>query len=163
MAISDKTRKALWGLAGGRCSRCGVLVVHESTDSDPASVFGEEAHIVAQSPGGPRAGYIADVDGYDNLILLCSNDHKRIDDQPEHFTVERLKKIKLAHETSVRAQCEVRAEGEPVPAPAATAPALGLVFTVHMSQEALFYCALFLVVVAFLALLYVASRNTRIA
>src|ERR1019366_4166313 len=67
-------------------------------DDDDPSVFGEECHIVAQSPGGPRAAGIADVDGYENLILLCRKHHKQVDDQRSHFTVERLKEIKREHE-----------------------------------------------------------------
>lgn len=67
-------------------------------DDDDPSVFGEECHIVAQSPGGPRAAGIADVDGHDNLILLCRKHHKQVDDQRSHFTVERLKQIKHEHE-----------------------------------------------------------------
>jgi hypothetical protein len=67
-------------------------------DDDDPSVFGEECHIVAQSRGGPRASEIADVDGYDNLILLCRKHHKQVDDQRSHFTVERLKQIKREHE-----------------------------------------------------------------
>jgi hypothetical protein len=67
-------------------------------DNDP-SVFGEECHIIAQSPGGPRAANIADIDGYDNLILLCRKHHKQVDDQRSYFTVERLLRIKREHET----------------------------------------------------------------
>jgi hypothetical protein len=69
-------------------------------------VIGQEAHIVARSPGGPRAGQIADPDGYDNLILLCSKDHKRIDDQEGFFTVEYLKSMKLAHSIWIQTQAE---------------------------------------------------------
>jgi hypothetical protein len=46
----------------------------------------------------PRAGKVIDVDSYGNLILLCSRDHKRVDDQVAYFTVERLKTIKQEHE-----------------------------------------------------------------
>ena len=55
--------------------------VTEGTGTDDPSVFGEEAHIVAQAASGPRAGQVVNVDSYDNLILLCSKDHKRVDDQ----------------------------------------------------------------------------------
>jgi hypothetical protein len=98
MSVSDKTRKILWLTAGGRCSICRVQVATSGTGIDDPSVFGEEAHIVARSPDGPRAGQVTDPDGYDNLILLCSKDHKRVDDQESYFTVEHLKTIKLAHE-----------------------------------------------------------------
>jgi hypothetical protein len=74
VSISDKTRKTLWAKAGGRCSICQQQLVTdaEAADDEP-SVFGEECHIVARSPGGPRAGQIEDEDpdGYRNLILLC--------------------------------------------------------------------------------------------
>ena len=98
MAITDRTRKILWVKAGGRCSICQVQLVTESTDTDDPSVFGEEAHIVGQSPNGPRAGNISDVDSYANLILLCRKHHKQIDDQVGYYTVERLKEIKRQHE-----------------------------------------------------------------
>jgi hypothetical protein len=91
MAITLRTRKILWIKAGGRCSKCRVLLVTEGTDSDDPSVFGEEAHIVGKARGGPRAGKVTDVDAYDNLILLCSKDHKQVDDQVGYYTVHRLK------------------------------------------------------------------------
>jgi hypothetical protein len=99
VAITERTRKILWGKAGGRCSICRVQVVGEGTDADDPSVFGEEAHIVARSPGGPRAShYAGDIDGYDNLILLCSKHHKQVDDQVNTYTVDRLLEIKHDHE-----------------------------------------------------------------
>ena len=98
---------------------CRVQVATSRTDADDPSVFGEEAHIVARSPGGPRAGQVTDPDGYDNLILLCSKDHKRIDDQATWYTVERLMAIKLAHETWVKTQDEhVGYSQRPMPQPA---------------------------------------------
>jgi len=106
MAITDKTRKILWVKAGGRCSYCQVQLVTEGTDTDDPSVFGEEAHIVGQSPNGPRAGNIADVDSYANLILLCRKHHKQVDDQVGRYTVERLKEIKRQHEEWVASQGE---------------------------------------------------------
>jgi hypothetical protein len=98
MPITNKTRKILWIRAGGRCSICREQLATDPTDDDDPSVFGEECHIVAQSPGGPRASEIDDIDGPDNLILLCRKHHKQVDDQWSHFTVERLKQIKADHE-----------------------------------------------------------------
>jgi len=94
MSITAKTRKTLWVKAGGRCSMCREQLVTGATDDDDPSVFGEECHIVARSRGGPRAAEIADVDGHDNLILLCRKHHKQVDDQRSYFTPERLKQIK---------------------------------------------------------------------
>lgn len=102
MAISERTRKILWVMAGGRCSICRVQLVTEATDTDDPAVFGQEAHIVAQAGRGPRAGQVAEIDGYENLILLCSKDHKRVDDQVAYYTVPRLRQIKRAHEQWIR-------------------------------------------------------------
>lgn len=98
MAVTVRTRRILWVKAGGRCSICHEQLVTDAEGDDDPSVFGEECHIVAQSPGGPRAAEIADIDGYDNLILLCRKHHKQVDDQRSYFTVARLKEIKREHE-----------------------------------------------------------------
>ena len=98
MAITERTRKILWAKASARCSICHEQLVTESTDTDDPSVSGEEAHIVGQSPNGPRAGDISDVDSYANLILLCRKHHKQVDDQVSYYTVERLREIKRQHE-----------------------------------------------------------------
>src|SRR5215470_7102516 len=98
MSITARTRRILWVRAGGRCSICHEQLATDAMDDEDPSVFGEECHIVARSPGGPRAAKIADVDSYDNLILLCRKHHKQVDDQRSYFTVERLKAIKQEHE-----------------------------------------------------------------
>ncbi|MEV0734268.1 HNH endonuclease signature motif containing protein [Polymorphospora sp. NPDC050346] len=99
MSISEKTRKIIWVEAGGRCAICKVLVLTPGTETDDPSVFGEEAHIVARSPGGPRAGGLAPgrLDSHDNLLLLCSKHHKQVDDQPLRYPVEELRRIKRDH------------------------------------------------------------------
>jgi hypothetical protein len=48
-------------------------------------------------PGGPRAGEEDRLDNHENLILLCSEHHKQVDDQSKHYTVERLRQIKQKH------------------------------------------------------------------
>lgn len=101
MAISDRTRKMLWGRAAGRCALCNrPLVLNPSDAGDREAVLGDECHIVAQGHGGPRAEGQAPsgLDDYDNLILLCKVDHKQVDDQPAHFTPERLRQLKADHE-----------------------------------------------------------------
>lgn len=132
MAISERTRKILWVKAGGRCSLCRVQVATEGTDADDPSVFGEEAHIIGRSPGGPRAGdYTGDIDSYDNLILLCSKCHKQVDDQVNTYTVDRLRKIKRDHEAWVTKLGEQRDPGpiRLVPDPAHPAPKMLKLFT----------------------------------
>jgi hypothetical protein len=91
VAISDRTLKIVWSEAGGRCSICRVLVLTPGTEDDDPSVFGELAYIVAKSPGGPRSGGLgADkLDLHEDRMLLCNKHHKQVDDQRNHFTVEK--------------------------------------------------------------------------
>ena len=80
---------------------CRHELVAESTPDDREAIVGEEAHIAARSAGGPRWGQLRDgvgVDFYENLILLCRVHHKTMDDQPNHYTAERLRDIKTEHE-----------------------------------------------------------------
>jgi len=99
VAVSEKTRKIIWIEAGGRCAICQRQVLTPGTETDDPSIFGQEAHIVARAPGGPRAGGLDEdrLDSHENLILLCSEHHKQVDDQPNYYTVERLRQIKQKH------------------------------------------------------------------
>jgi hypothetical protein len=111
MALTDRERRVLWTRAGNRCAMCRTRLVDESAEdasSSPGTVVGDEAHIVARSPGGPRAGQIpsSQLDTYDNMILLCKIDHKRVDDNPSHYTSDRLRQIKLDHEKWVDSSLE---------------------------------------------------------
>ncbi|MBE1577742.1 hypothetical protein ACFORH_11150 [Amycolatopsis roodepoortensis] len=112
MGISDKTRKILWGRSGNRCADCRrELITRRTPDGDEEAIVGDEAHIAAQSPGGPRYGEgpPSGLHHYDNLILLCRVDHKKIDDQPHHYTVDRLTKLKAEHEAWVNHALNERA------------------------------------------------------
>lgn len=100
MAISDKTRKLLWGHSGNRCAFCRrELVMSGKTDDD--SLVGDECHINAKRKNGPRYNpSLSDeqVDSFDNLILLCKTHHKMVDDQPIEYSVQILRKVKQRHE-----------------------------------------------------------------
>lgn len=105
MAVTSKTRKMLWGRSGNRCAICRRELVMSASQGESDSVIGEECHIVAREKKGPRGdSTLPDEfrDRPDNLILLCRNHHKIIDDQPNIFTVEVLFSIKSKHEAWVR-------------------------------------------------------------
>lgn len=75
-------------------------------DAGPEGVayhIAEAAHIVAEKPGGPRGATDrpADVDGIDNLVLLCPSDHRAIDkgDGPRLWPRRKLLKLKRDHES----------------------------------------------------------------
>ena len=67
-------------------------------------IIGEIAHIVSDTPDGPRGQHplpVGEHDKHTNLIFLCSLHHKEVDDQPNLYTVERLRQIKKDHEESI--------------------------------------------------------------
>jgi len=103
MAISNKTRKILWGRSGNRCAFCQHLLVLDSSELNEESIVADEAHIVSRRKNGPRSHVeiICDHDDYLNLILLCKIHHKLIDDQPETYRHETLILIKAVHEAWV--------------------------------------------------------------
>ncbi len=107
MSITLKTHKMLWGRSGNMCAfrDCKKTLVVDETETDNSSVIGEEAHIVAKKENGPRGQNELtqkQKDKYDNLVLLCSIHHKVIDDQPNEYTVEKIKELKHEHEKWVK-------------------------------------------------------------
>lgn len=106
MGVSVATRKILWGRAHNECAfpTCLQELTFDGETADTVTpgvrIIGEEAHIRAQRPGGPRydAGY-ADVDGYDNLMLMCPTHHAMIDaNDGADYSVKTLEKMKAEHE-----------------------------------------------------------------
>jgi len=102
----------LWGRAASRCSHAACrseLVMDQLGAGDP-TLIGEECHIIAREPGGPRglpATSPVNLDSYANLILLCSNHHTYVDDRSELFTVDGLREMKAKHEDWVRQSLSV--------------------------------------------------------
>ncbi len=109
MAIKSRTRKVLWAKSGNRCALCRLELVQDIEGSDNL-ILGEECHIISGKENGPR-GKIGsnnrNFDDYDNLILLCTNDHTRIDSLTEIYDKEKLKKIKFDHEEWVKATLSI--------------------------------------------------------
>jgi hypothetical protein len=92
--------------AGGRCQFDGCnkyLLEHPLTLT--AGNFSQIAHIVAFSQEGPR-GYVRPdpkrINDPSNLMLLCPQCHKLIDDHPDQYNVSTLEKYKNKHEDRIR-------------------------------------------------------------
>jgi hypothetical protein len=70
-----------------------------------AGNFSEIAHIVAFSKEGPR-GYVCPEpkrkNDANNLMLLCPQCHKLIDDHPDRYSISTLEKYKIRHEERIR-------------------------------------------------------------
>ena len=100
MSISDKDRKHLWAKSGNRCAICRQELFLSNKNNEDFNI-GEECHIVSSQLKGPRhVDNYQDYDSYDNLILLCRNHHKEIDDisNVSIYTKEKLHQIKHEHE-----------------------------------------------------------------
>ncbi len=101
MAITNKTRKMLWGRSGNRCAKCKHELIVSATSSDDESIIGDECHIISSRPAGPRYDDTfpsKKLDTYQNLILLCRVHHKMVDDQDKSHTADILRHMKAEHE-----------------------------------------------------------------
>ncbi|MCE7744260.1 MAG: tetratricopeptide repeat protein [Candidatus Heimdallarchaeota archaeon] len=102
MTITKKQIKILWGRAAGKCSfpDCNKDLVFEEKNKK-YSIIGHNAHICSPKLDGPRynpAISQKELNLYENLILLCSEHHKIIDDNLDLYTVAKLLEIKRNHE-----------------------------------------------------------------
>ena len=105
MSIPIKDQKILWSKAAGLCSMpdCRTKLVHNASGEVPSKkiLLGQNCHIVAESNDGPRGKSILSIEErnrYPNLILLCSNHHKMIDEDSTNWPIEKLHQIKVDHE-----------------------------------------------------------------
>jgi len=112
-SYKDRDLKLLWGLAGARCSRpqCRRLLIREATEKDPHAVIGKIAHIndfspSANSPRSDPSLTVQELNAYENLILLCADDHDEIDKQKGTFPKETLLAWKREHEAWVMSRLE---------------------------------------------------------
>lgn len=82
---------------------CQRSLVIEAAPGGADYNIAEAAHIVAEKPGGPRGATDrpADVDGIDNLVLLCPSDHRMIDkgDGRRVWSRSKLLQLKRDHES----------------------------------------------------------------
>jgi len=104
MAISSRSRKILWARSGNKCAICQVNLIRLGGQKENV-IIGEECHIISKSIKGPRGQHkieCANHDDYENLILLCSNDHVEIDHDFESYSIKRLKEVKRTHENWVK-------------------------------------------------------------
>ena len=98
--IPIKDRMILYSEAAGECSMEGcdenlIFPIYEGK-----STLSNIAHIEALNEDGARFNpnlTVKERNSEDNLILVCLNCHKKIDDDPKKYTVEYLKDMKKNH------------------------------------------------------------------
>lgn len=112
--IKRKTEIAVWAAAAGRCTFCNRLVT-ENEDLGVVASIGELAHNVGWSKGSPRGDSsksLAERSEADNLLLLCRNCHKPVDDNGIKglYSIEVLQRLKQEHEARIRFLTEIGAD-----------------------------------------------------
>ncbi|WIY01836.1 SAVED domain-containing protein [Amycolatopsis mongoliensis] len=107
-AIPERIARRVWVAAGGRCSMCNRYLADEEFTSQDVMV-GQLAHIVgwttaAGSPRGSAPLPVGERNLADNLILLCHDQHKVVDDRSlwETYDTETLRGFKRRHERRIR-------------------------------------------------------------
>lgn len=104
--IHDKIKLHLWILAGGRCQYRGCNKTLWRDDRTQAKMNAAYiAHIIADSPDGPRGDPVLSKQlksELSNLMLLCDIDHRRIDrEDVAGHPVELLREMKREHEARI--------------------------------------------------------------
>ncbi len=101
--IKQKDQKILCTKSGNRCALpdCQKILVVNATATDSASLVAVMAHIKGEKSTSARYDINmsdADRNAYPNLIFVCPSCHKKIDDQQNTYTVEKLIEMKQKHE-----------------------------------------------------------------
>lgn len=99
MAASERTAKIVWGQCAARCCICKKDLLFEA-NGVVSSLIGEVAHIVGETTAAARGASplsLSQRNEAENLLLLCREHHKIVDDNPATYPVERLHEIKADH------------------------------------------------------------------
>ena len=107
MTVSTRTKIILAMRSGDRCALpdCGRSLTRDAETGTTLTV-GEAAHIAGSRPSSARHDpNMGDPERnhFDNLLYVCANCHKLVDQDVDSYPVERLRKLKAEHEAAVQA------------------------------------------------------------
>ncbi|KRR25455.1 hypothetical protein CQ14_09785 [Bradyrhizobium lablabi] len=106
--IPAKVQNVLWARAAGRCqyAGCNKLLIGEQVSGARNANTSYIAHIVGDSPDGPRGDPVLSpklAHDLDNLMLACDPHHRVIDrEMVDAHSVEVLREMKRRHEERIR-------------------------------------------------------------
>lgn len=103
--IPNPVKRDLWFAAHGRCefTGCNKVLFKHGLTMDKCNIS-NYAHIIGDSAKGPRGDEKKSKElskDLSNLILLCPECHKLIDNDEEKYTVEVLRNMKREHEERI--------------------------------------------------------------
>lgn len=108
------TKLVLAAASAGHCEFRGCTThLYRHEVSGLRVNLSENAHIYGFSEAGPRGnepGRPTNINGADNLMLLCTPCHTTIDTKPSEFPVSLLQEMKHEHEERIRAVAAVGAD-----------------------------------------------------
>lgn len=104
--IANNKKMILMGLCGGKCEfrGCEKSIVQDMLTGEKSN-FSNYAHIIASSENGPRGDKFLSrelCNDEKNIMVLCRDHHKEIDDFPKKYTVDILKEMKKEHEAYIK-------------------------------------------------------------
>ncbi len=106
--LTPNEERELWSLSGGICAnpKCNRELLFE--DLSKSVNVSDQAHVIAHSGRGPRAGLLEryglaqkDLDGPKNRLLLCKICHHIVDDNEKDYPPETLFEWKRTRENQV--------------------------------------------------------------
>lgn len=103
--ISEPVRYLLWAKSAGRCefNGCNKPLWRDGLTQIEMN-FADVAHIIGNSPGGPRGDVILSAEycnDVSNLMLMCLDHHRMIDRITSKYCDELLRHMKNIHEERV--------------------------------------------------------------
>ena len=111
--IPQDVKLKLWVLSGGRCEfpGCNDYVWRDGLTLQEDN-FAHMAHIIADSPGGPRGDLELSEEmakDFDNLMLVCLKHSRLVDGKNKtDYTIEDLRQYKKNHEDRIRLQTDLQ-------------------------------------------------------
>jgi hypothetical protein len=99
LTITQRTSKIVWGRFAGRCCFCRSEVIH-LVDGKVTSLVGEMAHIVGEKKSAARGIStlsLIERNDSENLMLMCREHHKIVDDNEKLYTVHKLNEMRDGH------------------------------------------------------------------
>ena len=105
-SVPINTQRKLWADCGGFCQNPNCNKYLFVNIEDETVSIANMAHIIGVGSKGPRkehelADYIEE-NGFNNLIMLCLECHKVIDELEKNFSVESIQQWKHNHSRKIR-------------------------------------------------------------